>query len=122
MTVSHPRPTVTPAALIPTTSVTADTMSVHTTGAWASFAPASASIWVSRAVVSMAWMARKRGPSTPMRARCSIGRRPNSDTHSSISSRSRLMWVIIAVSWRSARSRAAANISSLTDGTLGAWM
>ena len=51
-----------------------------------------------------------------------MGRRPNSETDNSISSRSRLMWVITAVSWRSASSRAARNISSLTDGTLGAWM
>ena len=74
MIVSQPRPTVIPSSRISGTRVTADMMSVHTTGAWASLAPASAIIRISRSVVSMAWIATSRSVSAPMDARCSSGR------------------------------------------------
>ena len=54
MMVSQPSPTVMPLARISGTRVTADMMSVHTTGAWASLAPAAAINSISRSVVSMA--------------------------------------------------------------------
>ncbi len=74
MMVSQPRPTVIPSALICGTRVTADMMSVHTTGAWASPAPASAISRISRSVVSMAWMATSLSVRAPIDARCSSGR------------------------------------------------
>ena len=121
MTVSQPSPTVTPRARISGTRVTADMMSVHTTGAWASLAPASAIRSISRSVVSMAWTATSRSVSAPMEARCSRGRWPNSDTASSISSRSRLMWVITPVPHLRASSSPARKRWSEHDGTPRLW-